>query len=157
VKASWDETWMAVADAIAERSACSRAHVGAVIVTRENRIVATGYNGPAAGDDRACGECPYAVHWPDLTYSDCLTIHAEANALSFCDRSDREGGTLYINGASCIDCAKLVANSGLRRVHMRVNATDAHRRPRDVVEYWRRCRLQVTWDGDFNMGMTYGT
>lgn len=49
LRPSWDETWMAEAKIIAQRSLCSRDQVGAVVVDRSNRIVDTGYNGPPAG------------------------------------------------------------------------------------------------------------
>lgn len=121
--------WSDVARAVAQRSRCSRAKVGAVIVDPTNRIVATGYNGPPAGLEvpwrHACDGsegafCVRGRYGPKpetlLSYSDCPTIHAEANALSFCDRRDRVGGTIYVTGHTCHSCAKLVANSGLSRL-----------------------------------------
>ncbi len=120
----WDDVWMEVADAISQRSRCIRQY-GAVIVTAENRIVATGYNGPPAAfkvDGPDCvGTCPHASKEPgeSVGYADCISIHAEANSLLFCDRRDREGGTIYITGIPCFDCGKLIANSGLRRAVFR--------------------------------------
>src|SRR5262245_3693479 len=111
---SWDETWMNVARDVATRARCSRARVGAVIVSASNRIVATGYNGPPADYDPMGGGVPWEYEcdgsegggWcvrgkfgptPDTekSYEDCPAIHAEVNAISFCDRSVREGGTIY--------------------------------------------------------------
>ncbi|HEX5782922.1 MAG TPA: deaminase, partial [Solirubrobacteraceae bacterium] len=136
-RATWDETWMAVADAVARRSACVRAQVGAVIVDRHNRIIATGYNGAPAGYVMAQAHgscrsyCPRALVENgdvDAGYTDCVSIHAEANALAFCDRRDREGGVMYVTTSVCYGCAKLVANSGLVRVVLRVPPLE-HRDP----------------------------
>src|SRR5690606_3407952 len=99
-----------------------------------NRIVATGYNGPPSGlRIRAayamCDfDCPRVNSGddPHPYYEDCFSIHAEANALMFCDRRDREGGTIYVTGTICFSCAKLIANSGLKRVVM-VDSADGHR------------------------------
>ena len=129
-RSTWDETWMATADVVALRSACVRAQVGAVIVDRANRIVATGYNGAPAGFVLAQAHgscrsyCPRALVEDQSRlepgYVDCVSIHAEANALAFCDRRDREGGTMYVTTSICYGCAKLVANSGLLRLTLRV-------------------------------------
>lgn len=129
MRPTWDDTWMNVARVMAHRSSCSRARVGAVIVDPNNRIVATGYNNPPANfdrpweddcDGREAGFCTRGKHGPTddtiVSYSDCLTIHAETNALMFCDRRDREGGTIYVTCAPCLTCAKAVANSGLKRI-----------------------------------------
>lgn len=53
---------------------------------------------------------------PKADYSDCYSLHAEANALSVCDRDQREGGTMYVTSAPCFSCAKLISNSGLHRL-----------------------------------------
>lgn len=122
---------MSVAEVMGLRSSCSRAKVGAVIVDPNNRIVATGYNNPPAGFDRPWeNECDGRAGEPGfcvrgkygatedtvVSYSDCSTIHAETNALMFCDRREREGGTIYVTCAPCLTCAKAVANSGLKRI-----------------------------------------
>lgn len=145
---TWDETWMAVVDAVAKRSRCSRAQVGAVIVDSKERICATGYNGSAANFPadgqctnwcaRARGESPL-----DNMYDACPAIHAEANALLYVDRSAIEGGTIYITCAPCMQCAKLISNSGLSRVVARVRKADLHRNPEVVLDYLRQCKLSV--------------
>ncbi len=142
---AWDDVWMQVAAAIAHRSLCSRAEVGAVIVTMSNRIVATGYNGPPAGFDHtaACTLwCPRAIRPErDPGYLDCPSIHAETNAIAFCDRRDREGGTLYVTTTICYTCAKLVANSGLHRI---VYPDDApHRNGDRSLRLMQQAGLQV--------------
>lgn len=152
VRPSWDDVWFTVAGIISLRSRCSRDRVGAVIVDAQNRIVATGYNGPPAGwpiDNAPCIEfCQRAINGPSeegrLTYSDCVSLHAEANALMVCDRSDRVGGTIYASSDICQTCAKLIANSGLSRVVIpRKNEVHAHRDSLMAYTYLELCGLAV--------------
>lgn len=146
---SWDDTWLSVADIVSMRSRCTRAQMGAVIVSHDQHIVATGYNGPAAswpesGDcinwcDRAKGLSPL-----DNLYDACPAVHAEANALLYVDRSRSENGTIYITSVPCMQCAKLISNSGIRRVVSRLRKADMHRKPYDVVKFMEKCSLVVT-------------
>lgn len=139
---------MGVAMLIGRRSRCSRAQIGAVIVSLNGRIASTGYNGPAASwpentdcidwCKRARGETPL-----DKSYDGCPAIHAEMNALMYVDRSRVEGGTLYVNSSMCMNCAKAVSNSGLNRVVLLKTKNDAHRDPEDVIEYLRKCSVEV--------------
>ena len=147
---SWDETWMAVAHTIARRSRCDRRQVGAVVVGPSNRIVSTGYNGPPAGlrldADTTCSAwCSRArtgVETP--SYDNCMTVHAEANALLYADRRLYEGGTLYVTSMLCWDCSKMVANSGIGRVVVEVDMMrDAHRNPERSMIFMDECGLEV--------------
>lgn len=81
----------------------------------------------------------------DPGYADCPSLHAEANALSVCDRVQREGGTLYVTSHVCHACAKLIANSGLSRVVVSTSAaeTAAHRDPERSYDLLRDCGLVV--------------
>ena len=157
IRPSWDETWLTVADTVAKRSRCTRAQMGAAIVSHDQHIVATGYNGPSAnwpetGDcinwcERAKGNAPL-----DNLYDACPAVHAEANALLYVDRSRSEGGTIYITSVPCTQCAKLISNSGIRRVVSRLRAADMHRKPYDVIDFMRKCGLEVdiVMDPDVN-------
>jgi dCMP deaminase len=93
--------------------------VGAVILDTGHRVVATGYNGAPPGE-RGCldGGCPrgllsYQECQPYSGYENCISNHAEVNALLYADRSKIEGGTLYVTDQPCISCCKVIANSGL--------------------------------------------
>lgn len=162
---SWDDTWLDVAADVARRSLCVRDQVGAVIVDYQNRIVSTGYNGPPQGfshDGRQCRDwCARAQlrksseyeivradgvivsgeRAPD--YSDCPALHAEANALMVCDRSVREGGTIYVTSHVCFTCAKLIANSGLERVVVRPRHAATHRDSPTGYVFLERCGIVV--------------
>jgi dCMP deaminase len=154
---SWDELWLGIADLVAKRSLCVRAQVGAVIVDRDNRIIATGYNGPPQGFDHGGQLCDrwcergaknVEITALDRDYTDCVALHAEANAISVCDRSLRERGTIYVMGTPCFSCAKLIANSGLAAVVIGPDrlgtATDvAHRSPRTTIEFLESCDVDV--------------
>lgn len=149
IRPSWDTTWMDIAETIALRSRCSRARVGAVVVSKHQRISATGYNGPAAHwphESDCIDWCPRAQGKTPLDnmYDACPSIHAEANALLYVDRSNVEGGTIYVTGACCMQCAKLVSNSGLSRVVMKIREIDVHRKPQDVIDYLIKCGIDVT-------------
>jgi dCMP deaminase len=126
MRPDWDETWMAVADVIAKRSRCARDKVGAVIVDVQNRVVATGYNGPT--DPRS--------------YHDCPSVHAELNAIAYVNRLQADGGTLYVSSNCCFDCAKVVANSGILRVVMREGR--GYRDTAGVRRLFMDCAVEVT-------------
>lgn len=140
-----------VAQVIAQRSLCVRDQVGAVIVDANNRIVATGYNGPPTGfvhNNAPCTEwCQRTVNASLGTvfsdYFDCPSNHAEANALSVCDRSARVGGTIYVTSHSCMGCAKLIANSGLTAIYVRPKTLAAHRDPLTTYDFLEKCGINV--------------
>ena len=149
---SWDKLWMNVADVAGARSLCVRAQVGCVLVSPDNHVVAVSYNGPPAAfkhDDLPCTAwCPRARAVQcgeslDPEYGDCLTVHAEANALARADSAQLRGGTAYVSSAACFNCAKALANSGVTRVVHRVEAAHAHREPEKTEHLLRSCGLTV--------------
>jgi dCMP deaminase len=115
---NWDEYFLGVAHAVKLRSDCERDKVGAVIVDGTNRIIATGYNGAPSGHD-GCRSCPRRTSGvaPGSPYSNCVAVHAEANAIVFCSYPDRtQPRTIYVTRQPCVDCAKLIAAAGINRV-----------------------------------------
>lgn len=119
---SWREYGLGIAVAVSVRADCARRKVGAVILDRHNRVVATGYNGAPPGR-KGCleGGCPrglepYSVVPAFGSYDNCISNHAELNALLYADRSRIEGGTMYITDEPCYGCRKAIANSGLQFV-----------------------------------------
>lgn len=150
-RASWDDVWVGVAQAVAQRSRCARDQIGAVVVSSTQRIVATGFNGPPAGYDSTEYDCSHfctrgragPTEATAISYADCVSIHAEANALLFCDRRDREGGTIYTTSHVCWSCAKLVANSGLARVVVAPSAEHSYRSPSGSYGFLEASGLEV--------------
>lgn len=146
---------MTVADIIALRSQCDSRRIGAVIVSADNAYSVVGYNGPPAGwsqpADTTCRDwCPRLQtgnQTPD--YDNCVTVHAEANALARADFSRIHGGTLYVSSACCWSCGKQVANSGVSRVVMHVNPQlDAHRDPFRTIRMLEESGVRVTIWGE---------
>lgn len=148
---SWDEVWMTTAAAVASRSLCSRAKVGAVIVSSDNVVRAASYNGPPPTyphANRECKDwCPRAIasETGELspTYDDCPSSHAEMNALARADTSRLAGATLYVTGAVCYQCAKVIPQTGITRVVHHVSEDEAHRRPDEVEAFLRRMHVHI--------------
>lgn len=145
---SWDATWMRVALAVELRSRCSRAQVGAVIVTHDNRVVSSSYNGPPRGLEvtgQCDNWCPRAMGDAPLTadYSACESVHAEENAIARADYSMSQGGTIYVTRSTCINCARLIANAGIGRLVHKVTERDEHRDPEGVEVYLRKIGVEV--------------
>jgi dCMP deaminase len=112
----WDEYFLDIAEAVAARGECVRSRVGAVIV-RDRRIVATGYNGVAAGQPSCLdGLCPRALvkerHLPYTpgTPGYCIALHAEHNAVLDASRRglDVAGSTIYLTREPCEQCQELL-------------------------------------------------
>jgi len=119
----WDDYYLGIARAVAARADCVRAKHGAVVV-KDHKIVSTGYNGTPAGDPRSCGatgQCPRALDASARhghgDYDLCWATHAESNALLRASWDDLRGATMYITGAPCPGCAKLIKSAGIDRVH----------------------------------------
>jgi len=112
----WDEYFLAIAKTVSTRSDCERDKVGAVVV-KDRRIRATGYNGAPAGKP-GCESCPRRLSnvEPGSDYTNCVAVHAEGNALLYCNREDLIGATLYITRAPCYACQKLIDAAGVQRI-----------------------------------------
>lgn len=124
---SWDEYFLLLASIVSLRADCRRRKCGAVIV-KDRRIIATGYNGSPAGDERSClaGDCPRGLltreerpghEQGNSDYSDCIALHCEMNAIAYANREDCVGATLYLNGVPpCNMCSKLIRAAGIERI-----------------------------------------
>jgi dCMP deaminase len=117
---SWDEYFMAIARVVASRSNCVKRKVAAVI-TRDRRIISTGYNGTPRGT-RNCNEggCPRCNAFAEggTRLDECLCSHGEENAITqaaFHGVSVR-GGTLYTTFSPCLMCTKMIINAGIEEV-----------------------------------------
>ncbi|MGA7677801.1 MAG: dCMP deaminase family protein [Dehalococcoidia bacterium] len=114
-----DEYFLKIASVVAERSTCRRHHVGAVAV-RDKHILATGYNGAAAGlkDCLELGCLRDEGNIPSGTRHEiCRGIHAEQNAIiqASLHGVSLEGATLYVTHTPCILCAKMLVNARIKR------------------------------------------
>jgi dCMP deaminase len=109
---------MGIAYSVARRGDCTRRQVGCVLVDPSHRIIGTGYNGAEPGGPSClAGECPRgrsnALRTED--YSNCVAIHAEANALLFA-RTSCAGATAYVSSEVCDGCRKLLRGAGVVKV-----------------------------------------
>lgn len=104
-----DQRYLRMASIWAENSYCNRRKVGALIV-KDKMIISDGYNGTPSGFENVC-EDENGVTKP-------YVLHAEANAITKIARSgnNSDGATLYVTDSPCIECAKLIIQSGIKRV-----------------------------------------
>lgn len=104
-----DKRYLRMATIWAENSYCQRRRVGAIIV-KDQMIISDGYNGTPAGFENVCEDSD--------GHTKPYVLHAEANAITKLARSSNsgEGATLYITASPCLECAKLIVQTGIRRV-----------------------------------------
>lgn len=121
MRQSWDEYFMSIAHLVKTRSTCLRRHVGAVAVSREHRILGTGYNGPLPGakhcDEVGCLREQLGI--PSGQRQEmCRAQHAEANVCNFAARYGvaLDGATMYVTDRPCTTCMKAMVTSGIARV-----------------------------------------
>lgn len=138
-RADWDTYFLDLARQAATRSNCVRAAHGAVIVSKR-RLQATGYNGPPSGYGHCdLGSCPRGRTGDPA--DPCYGLHAEANAILYAGPEDREGATIYVTAPPCFDCAKLIANSGLKEIVTVQGDVRAEFEP--VRKFLLDCRVRV--------------
>lgn len=117
----WDKRFMRLTVEVGSWASCIRRKVGAVIV-REKRVMTTGYNGAPVGVASCVerGEClRNQLDIPSGTRAEmCYAAHAEQNAIIQAARYgiDINGSTLYCTHQPCVICAKMIINSGIKRV-----------------------------------------
>ena len=137
-KADWDTYFLNLARQAATRSSCTQNKEGAVIVANRH-IRSTGYNGTPGGYPNCeQGGCPRGKTGDPSKR--CWGLHAEANAILYAGAEDREGATLYLTKPPCADCAKLIANSGLREVVAPQSAADGIDQ---VKKFLLDCKVRV--------------
>lgn len=126
VRPSWDEYFMNIAELAGTRGTCDRGRSGCLIV-RDRRILNTGYVGSPIGLSH-CDEIGHEMHTivseDGVTSRHCIrTSHAELNAIANAARLGiaLEGATLYCHMTPCYTCAKVIINSGIKRVVARMD------------------------------------
>ena len=126
-----DERYLRMAQIWSENSYCIRRKVGALIV-RGNMIISDGFNGTPSGFPNVCEE-------NNVTFP--YVLHAEANAITKVARSNNssEGSTLYVTASPCMECSKLIIQSGIKRVVF----SDLYR-IQDGLDLLRKAGIEVT-------------
>jgi len=141
------KAYMRTAETFAELSHARRLHVGAIVV-KDDRIISIGYNGMPAGWDNNCeDEITDYVISPGVPAKEEIrlktrpeVLHAESNAISKLARSSEsgDGATMFITHAPCMDCSKLIYQSGIRRVFY----SETYR-SNDGIEFLEKCGIEV--------------
>ena len=104
-----DQRYLRMAAVWAENSYCKRRQVGALIV-KDHMIISDGYNGTPSGFENVCED--------ENNVTKPYVLHAEANAIKKVAASSNSSkdATIYVTSAPCIECAKLIIQSGIKRV-----------------------------------------
>ncbi len=140
-KEKYNKLYLDIADRISQMSFARRLHVGAVIVKNHN-IISFGWNGMPAGWDNNCED-----EIPDITGDNEFVLrtkpevlHAEQNAIAKLAKSTESGSgaTMFITHAPCLDCAKLVYQSGINSVFYRNSY-----RNEDGIQFLEKCNVKV--------------
>ncbi len=132
----FDERYLRMARIWAENSYCQRRQVGALVV-KNGMIISDGYNGTPSGFENICED--------DSGVTKPYVLHAEANAITKLARSSNnsDGATIYITASPCIECAKLIIQSGIKRV-----VYGEKYRLMDGIELLQRAGVEVVYLGD---------
>jgi len=140
MKDKFIKLYMDWAKRCAEVSHARRLHVGAVIV-KDDTVISYGYNGMPAGWDNNCEE---EIKWPNGDIKFLTTkpevLHAESNAIAKLARSNNSGlgADLFVTHSPCLDCAKLIYQSGIRRVYFGENYRDD-----SGIKFLEKSRVEV--------------
>ena len=128
-----DKRYLRMAAIWAENSYCKRRQVGALLV-KDKMIISDGFNGTPAGFENVCED--------ETNHTKPYVLHAEANAITRVAASSNSsrGATIYVTSSPCIECAKLIIQSGIRRV---VYSEDY--RLADGIELLRRAGVIVDY------------
>lgn len=133
---------MDVADRFSKLSTAKRLQVGAIVV-KDDRIISIGYNGMPSGWDNNCEDelvVEAEVGEDIILKTKPEVLHAETNAISKLAKSTEagEGATMFCTHAPCIDCAKLIYQSGIKQVYYK------HRyRNTAGIEFLEKCNIDV--------------
>lgn len=100
-----EQTYLRMAQVLAQRAACDRRQVGCIVTDIDQRIVGTGYNGRSCGMGNCEGDA--------VCTTGCEGIHAEVNALL---QAGHNGVRMYLTHAPCWHCLKTILNSGVSQV-----------------------------------------
>lgn len=128
MKQKFIDAYMDVAERFAQLSSAQRLQVGAIVV-KDDRIISIGYNGMPAGWDNTCEDhvmVDYGNRASDAKYelkTKPEVLHAESNCIAKLARSQEsgEGATIFVTHSPCIECAKLIYQSGIATVYYKTD------------------------------------
>ena len=119
------DAYMKTAETFSECSTAKRLHVGAIVV-KDDRIISIGYNGMPSGWDNDCEDIKINNDGQYELKTKPEVLHAETNAIAKLAKSNESGlgATMFITHSPCMDCAKLVYQSGINTVYYRNSYRD---------------------------------
>ena len=119
------DAYMKTAETFAECSTAKRLHVGAIVV-KDDRIISIGYNGMPSGWDNDCEDIKINNDGQYELKTKPEVLHAETNAIAKLAKSNESGlgASMFVTHAPCLDCAKLVYQSGINTVYYRNSYRD---------------------------------
>jgi dCMP deaminase len=144
VRPSVDDYFLEIAHVVGKRATCARHNVGCVIV-RDKHILATGYNGAPSGIKHCLdvGCIREKENIPSgVRHERCVAVHSEQNAIvqAAIHGTSIMGATLYCTHQPCILCAKMLINSGIKRIVYRLSYPDAN-----SLEMLKEAGVEVDW------------
>lgn len=142
MKEKFVKLYMDWAQRAAELSHARRLHVGAVIV-KDDTVISYGYNGMPAGWDNDCeyeAAPGFGEAVPPLLKTRPEVLHAESNAIAKLARSSNSGlsADIFITHAPCMECAKLIYQSGIKRVFY-----GEQYRNKEGIEFLEKSNIEV--------------
>jgi dCMP deaminase len=149
MKDKFIKAYMDTAKIFADLSHARRLHVGAIVV-KDDRIISIGYNGMPAGWDNNCEEViEQHEDGGQVLKTKPEVLHAESNAIAKLARSNDSGldADLFVTHSPCLECAKLILQSGIRRVYY-----GASYRSSDGIDFLAKSGISVEQILDTNTG-----
>ena len=139
MKQKWIDAFMNTAERFAQLSSARRLHVGAIVV-KDDRIISIGYNGMPSGWDNNCEEEFVNEVGDPVLKSKPEVLHAETNAIAKLAKSNESGlgATMFVTHAPCLDCAKLIWQSGIGSVLYRNSYRDTA-----GIDFLEKCKINV--------------
>ncbi|CAB4163809.1 ComEB Deoxycytidylate deaminase [uncultured Caudovirales phage] len=139
MKTRFKNLYLDIASRVAQMSRARRLQVGCIVV-KDDRIISLGYNGTAAGQDNNCEDNFYDEIGTERLKTKPEVIHAESNAISKLAKSTESGlgADMFITHAPCLECAKLIFQSGINRVFFGTIYRDIA-----GLDYLAKCGVEV--------------
>jgi len=141
MKQKFINAYMDVAERFAQLSSAKRLQVSAIVV-KDDRIISIGYNGMPTGWDNCCEDVVREDEVGfQVTKSKIEVLHAESNAVAKLAKSSESGlgATIFVTHSPCIDCAKLIYQSGISNVYYKTSY-----RNDDGIKFLKKSNVEIT-------------
>ncbi len=151
MKQKFVDAHMAAAEVYSKLSSAKRLQVGCVVV-KDNTIIGIGYNGMPSGWDNECEvlipeqeivdiESRSITYIEERLVTKSEVLHAETNALTKIAKSTNssDGASLFVTHAPCLDCAKLIYQSGINSIYYRNSYRDEK-----GIDFLKHCKVEVS-------------